>query len=350
MEVNIIVRLSDCIDEFKSLSNEDSEQYFLNLMKEGDHEKSLCYVAFLKQEKRTNEAYKFCAEVVKHLPTLKSFNLYLSCACNLLNKEISVETLDSLFDDVLELYLKEQYEKSTASTLLRCGNLLIEHGIDKREEFNRVLSTVPTDELNRNSYIIVPYLIRLINDEKSDALCDYVNSLPLEVKTYKPILQVLKKSKITKPLVLPFINKNGNIIRYKQITIVSDSYDLHAIISCLSDFSLKTSCVDIRDAELIKKLNRETHNSTLAILFITNTENLSQETILLWAITLGYCIHKYGERNIIVYFKEKSFVPESLLSVFQSLIKDIGQYNGELDFIRTLGRKGVIGGQKPTIN
>lgn len=71
---------------------------------------------------------------------------------------------------------------------------------------------------------------------------------------------------------------------------------------------------------------------------------------MLWAITLGYCIHKYGERNIIVYFKEKSFVPESLLSVFQSLIKDIGQYNGELDFIRTLGRKGVIGGQKPTIN
>ena len=345
------MRISDYMDEFKNLSDEQCEQYFTNLIATKNYDKCFCYVSFLKNEKRTNEAYRFCAEVVKYLPTLKSYNLYLTCACTLFkNKEISVEELNGLFETVLEMYLKEKYEKATASILLRCCNLLIEHGKDKREEFNRVFENIPADERSKNSYIIVPYLIRLINDKMNDTLYTYVNGLPYDVKTYRPILQVLKRSEITKPFVLQLVNKDGNVIRYKQITIISDTCNLNTITSCLSDFSLKASCVDIRDAELVKKLNRETHNSMLAILFITNTENLLQEEILLWTVALGYCIHKYGERNIIVYFKEKGLVPESLLAVFQSLVKDVGQYNGELDFIRALGRKGVIGGQKFNAN
>ena len=326
------------------LENPKFENQTLDTPLSPEQEQQFLEAVRLRKEGCTKDAFEVGKVLVQNHPSLKSYNIYLASAYDLLTKsELKVAEFKKIFDAAFEFYKQTSYELNLAATLLKCCNYLIDRGIAENALFDDIYNKGTAEENESNSYIMVQYFKRLVTDRKEQQVRVVFERLPYSVKTNHALLNVLKGLKTLKI----FADPNGDVKidndKLTRITVVSDIDHLKCMQELLCDFSLILRPIDIASDDLVSELNRNTYKAPKAIFVVPNFDSISEEDLSLWTFAMGYCIHKFGKNNIITLCENNvsdSNPPFRILSRFI----ETHTYNSEMDIIKILGRRGVLFG------
>ena len=273
------------------LKNPKRENHALDTALSPEQEQQFLEAVRLRKEGCTKDAFGIGRVLTQNSPSLKSHNIYLASAYDLLVKnELEVAEFKEIFDAAFEFYKQATFERNLAATLLKCCNYLIDRGIVEIALFDDIYNKGTAEENESNSYIMVQYFRRLIADGKEQQVQVVFDRLPHSIKTNYSLLNALKGLKSLRV----FADPNGNVKidsdKLTRITVVADIDHLKYIQELLCDFSLVLRPIDIASDDLVSELNRNTYKASKAIFVIPNLDSISEEALPLWTFAMGYCI------------------------------------------------------------
>lgn len=336
---NIPIELSvSSVSEHADISDDNIYGQLLS-----DPEKKLQEAINLRKKGNPKDAFKICAELSKENPSLKSYNIYLASAYDLLLKNnLNIDDFATIYKSVLEFYKNMNFERNISATLLKCSNYLIERGMSESEIFYEIYQKCPEEERKGNSFIMTQYFKRLISDGKEQQARDIFNNLPQRLKSNRALSSLFNVKSSPKNDSHSDSNPKLNN-RSTYVTIISNETSLQMMQDLLCDFSLVLKPIDIACGDLVSELNQKTFRASKTILLIPSPEPLSDESLDTWMFIMGYCIHKFGKGNIVMMCEDSLNITNMIFQVLARFV-DGHTYKNELDIIKILGRRGVIFG------
>ena len=124
----------------------------------------------------------------------------------------------------------------------------------------------------------------------------------------------------------------------KKWTLVSVKGELAELKEVLESFSIIVSQVEIQSENLAENLNQSTYRAEKAIIIVPKSSDSSN--MERWAFALGYCIHKFGKSNTIVFIDRDVKINDgSILNFYKPTA-----FKDQWDLIKQLGSFGFISG------
>ena len=106
-------------------------------------------------------------------------------------------------------------------------------------------------------------------------------------------------------------------------------------------FSIQTGGIAIPSTDLsetIEKLNQGTYKASFAIIVIPKDID---DDACIWSFVLGYCVHKFGKSNILLFYENPSRIESSPLSAYLTQFK-AQIYEHDMDVIKHLGERKIL--------
>lgn len=311
-----------------------------------DREKCFLIASRLRKKGYTAQAF-LASELLSTLyPSLKSYNIYLISAYDLTYKgEKKVEELSEVFQKAWAFYQKESFEPNITATLLKCCNYLIQNAAkgERKNEleelldtFSKIYNKCPDEEKNKNSFIIAQHFRRLIADgQKEQALSEFNQLLP-ELQNNRTLCNIINYVDLEDKKKIHF---NSTLAKEsKKWTLVSVKGELAELKEMLESFSIIVSQVEIQSENLAENLNQSTYRAEKAIIIVPKSSDSSN--MERWAFALGYCIHKFGKSNTIVFIDRDVKINDgSILNFYKPTA-----FKDQWDLIKQLGSFGFISG------
>lgn len=308
-----------------------------------EQEEQFAVAVRMRRAGKIKEAFESSEALSHTTPSLKSYNIYLASAYDLVNKgKLEKDDLKKIFNEALDFYMPYPFEQNIAATLLKCCNFLIDQNMADRQVFDKIYDKGSSEQNENNSYIITQLFKRLITDGEDEKVLDIYERLSIDLQSNPVLRKVLKTSKIINGSLESHSSSKANK-KKTCVTIISDSDHLRFMKELLGDFSMILKSIDIKSEDLVSEMNRGTYQSSKAILILPTTSVLEDDYLQSWMFIMGYCIHKFGKNNIILLCE--SIVPE-FDSNCETLSKfvEVNTYENELEIIKILGRCKVISG------
>lgn len=318
--------------------DERTKQYQLWLETATEESYLKCfYLAIQLRKKRLNEeAFNVSKALTENNPSLQSYNMYLISASDLNNKEkLDFSELKSILEQAWEFSKEKEYEPNIVATMLKCCNRLIEHGFSTPTIFNEIYSNWSEAADQNNSFILAQYYTRLLSDGKKEDVIRSFDQLPAELQTNQTLIKIYKECS-TYP--------TPNVIEAKweqKATVISSPSIIAKLASTLLSFSIQTGGIGIPSAELsetIEKLNQGTYKASFAIIVIP--KNVGEDEHI-WSFVLGYCVHKFGKNNILLFSEDISCVESSPLSAYLTQF-NAQSYEHDMDVVKHLGERKIL--------
>lgn len=305
---------------------------------EADHEKCFLLSSRLRKRGFTSDAYSASELLTSLHPSLKSYNIYLISAYDLTYKgNLSTSDLYKVFQETWDFYQPLSYEPNITSTLLKCCNYLIQNGLSTLSDlFYAIYEKCPIDQRNQNSFIIAQYFKRLIAEEKEQQVFSEFNKLPLNLQANRTLSDIVNRCTANAQRIKPTSQSTS-----KKLTIISTEKELTDLTDILNSFSLELTQVNITSNSLAEDLNQNTYKSGKALVVIPeNTTDIDCLLLQRYAFALGYCIHKFGKGNTILFLNKNLQIEEnSILKLYNPI-----SFESQVDFIKQLGIHGLISG------
>lgn len=318
--------------------DERTKQYQLWLETATEESYLKCfYLAIQLRKKRLNqEAFNVSKALTEESPSLQSFNMYLISASDLNNKgELDISELNSIFEQAWEFSKDKEYEPNIVATMLKCCNRLIEYGLSTPTMFDEIYSNWDETASQNNSFILTQYFTRLLSDGKKEEVIRSFEQLPAELQTNQALIKLYKECS-----ALPTLNVVETKLEQK-VTVISSPSIITSLATTLISFSIQTGGIGIPSedlSEIIEKLNQGTYKASFAIIVIPKDFG---EDACIWSFVLGYCVHKFGKNNILLFAEDISFLESSPLSTYLTQFQ-AQSYGHDMDVVKLLGERKIL--------
>lgn len=340
------------IDEFNKALQSNDEEYkkWATSGDASEEEKCFRFAVYLRSAKYSAKAYDVSKYLTENNPSLKSYNIYLASTYDRHRQSpnsVDENTLKKVFDDAWDFYKDKEFEPNITSTLLKCGNLLIEYGLSTKDVFNEIYNRCPYTIKSNNSYIIVQYYNRLIAEGRMQEVLNSYRELSQALQKNTNISRLLKRIQDNSQSKKNSFAFNGEEIKkIQKLTIVSNSNNVGEIGNLLSRFSIETESVDIHSDNLTGDLNRATFKATASIIMISDIQKVSTMDTFKWAFVIGYCTHKFSQDKIILFADVQPDLPSLQSNEFYNYLTtfNLNKIKENLDIITTLGDQHIISG------
>lgn len=323
-------------------SDERTKQYqqWLEDATEDSYLKCFYLATHLRKKRWSQDAYDVSRALTQKNPSLKSYNMYLISASDLTDKdELDLSELEVVFEQAWVFSKDKAYDPNITATMLKCCNKLIEHNLSTPAKFYTILSNWDEAGKQNNSFILMQYYIRLLSDGKKDDVIRSYDQLPAEIQANQSLIKIYKECST---------HSTPNIVETKleqKATVISSPDILASLAKTLISFSIQTGGIGISSADLsetIEKLNQGTYKASFSIVVIPKD---ADKDSCIWSFVLGYCVHKFGKNNVLLFAEDVNHMESLTLSTYLTHFK-AQAYTHEVDVIKYLGEKKIIAATK----
>lgn len=301
--------------------------------------KKKCFqmIVQLRKKRLVDQAFEFSRRLLERERTLPNYNMFLITRYDLSeSREGEWNELLDVFNKVWEECKGSEFEPNIVATLLKCCNKLISLNYLESQKFLEIYHNWEENERNDNSFILAQYYIHLTNiGAYSDIITSY-NSLSEKMKYNNTIMKLFQNS-TTQVQSVPASSTTAKYMPAKTVTLISADGAGEELEEMLPCFGLQPKRVSISSRNIISDLNQKTFKATLAIVILPDKFN---DDIAKWMFAIGYCVHKFGKDNILIFHQETEIDDISIEWLTDDI--EIKNIKHDMDVIKQLGENKVI--------
>lgn len=287
----------------------------------------------LRKRRLSQEAFDVSKSLTEKNPSLQSFNMYLITAYDLnVMEKLDSSELKAILDHAWDFSKSKDYEPNIVATMLKCCNKLIELDLLTSSKFDEIYSNWCETSSHDNSFILAQYYIHLLSEGKSKEVIQSFEQLSAELQTNQTLIKLYKDSSTPSP---------SNVAEAKpgqKATVISSPSIITSLATTLISFSIQTGGIGIPCPDIIEKLNQGTYKASIAIIVIPKD---FAENSCMWAFILGYCVHKFGKNNILLFAENINSLESSPLSAYLTQF-NAQNFEHDMDVVKYLGERKIL--------
>lgn len=319
----------------KKGKNERTVQYQTWLDSETDEGYLKCFHLAVQLRKRrlSQEAYEVSKTLSTKSPSLKSFNMYLITAYDLnILGQLTSEELKNILETVWRFSKEKEFEPNIVATMLKCCNRLIDLKVLASSQFNEIYSNWEDASKNENSFILAQYYLHLLSEGENKVVALSFEQLSPELKNNQTLIKLYRES--TPSVISDTLEPKAT----QKATVISSPTIITQLATTLMCFSIQAVGIDVPSPNIIEKLNQGTYKASLAIIIISKG---TSDDVCMWSFVLGYCVHKFGKNNILLFAEDVDNLRESPLGDYLTQFNAQG-FQNEVDVVKYLGEKKIL--------
>lgn len=287
----------------------------------------------LRKRRLSQDAYEVSKALSTKNPSLQSFNMYLITAYDLNSlDQLTSEELKDIFDVAWDFSKGKEFEPNIIATMLKCCNRLVDLKVLASSQFDDIYSNWAETSTTENSFILAQYYLHLLSEGKNEEVALSFEQLSPELKTNQTLIKLYRES--TASVIPDTIEPKAA----QKATVISSPTIITQLATTLMYFSIQTGGIGVPSPNIIEKLNQGTYRSSLAIIIIPKD---ASDDVCMWSFVLGYCVHKFGKNNILLFAEDIDNLCKSPLSAYLTQFNAQG-FQHEMDVVKYLGEKKIL--------
>lgn len=307
-----------------------------------NYDKCLDLATYLRNKAFIGESYIISQSIINSDNDLvninnksKVHNIYLANAWDILkSKSIDLNEFVQAFNTCFNCYLKCDYDEHFAATLLRSCNYLIKNQEKSSKTFYEIFGKIPDRSKIANSYIIIPYLERLVDDNEIETFKDVFDHLPEKTKKLKALRPYANKMDL-------FKHRNIQPSRGKHLLLISNQEKLNLMKDLLDGTCENISVLNIECPDFVKDIPQQLETASGVVLYIPNYSDNDATYESLWSFTIGCSVQKFYKDKMILFREKDISIPDFLIPLFQNDPK-CNEFKDAFTFIKLLLKYNMI--------